>query len=188
MSTATPPPDDPTALLRLAQTGSREAEAQLYELLRGELRRLADEHMRRQPAHTLQPTALIHEAWLALFRSEREYASREHFLAFAARAMRSVLVDHARRHARQKRGGDRERVPLDQALEVYARTPSDLLVLDDALARLAAVDERLARVVELRFFGGLTVEETATALGVSIATVERDWKLARSRLERELGE
>lgn len=188
MSESELPPGEVTQLLRHAQGGSREAEARLYELLRNELRRLADVQMRGRPGHTLQPTALIHEAWLALFRSERDYASREHFLAFAARAMRSVLVDHARRHGRQKRGGDRERVPLDQALEIYARTPSDLLALDDALARLAGEDERQARVVELRFFAGMTIEETARALSVSAATVERDWKLARVWLERSLGE
>jgi RNA polymerase sigma factor (TIGR02999 family) len=136
--------------------------------------------------HTLQPTALVHEAWMRLVGGRAGFDGREHFLAVAARAMRSVLVDHARRRRSQKRGGEGQRLPLDNVLPVYEER-ADLVALDEALNRLSVVDERRAQVVELRFFGGLTIEETAQTLKSSTATVQRNWQMARLWLLNELG-
>jgi len=180
------PPSDPQPSGR-----SPEEDSRLFELLREQLRGLASANLRRQgPGHTLQTTALIHEVWLRLEGSgaTQAYHNREHFLATAARAMRSVLVDHARRARADKRGGGRERLPIDVALEqAEERSAVDVLELDDALGRLARRDERQARVVELRFFGGLSVAETASVLDVSEATVARDWRMARLWLLADLG-
>ncbi len=153
-----------------------------------ELRQLAEACFRGQPVgHTLQPTALVHEAWIKLAEgSPGRWADRTHFLAVAATAMRQILVDHARGRAAQKRGGGCDRITLDESVVASPERDVDLLALDEALARLAEQDERKARVIELRFFAGLTIEETADALGVSPITVNRDWWLARAWIEREL--
>jgi len=157
-----------------------------------ELRALADAYMRRERAgHTLQPTALVHEAFLRLLRlPPGSVQNRIHFFALAAQAMRRILADHARRHRAAKRGGGAVRVPLELAEGGAPATPAgDDVAADDldaALEDLAKLDERQARVVELRFFGGLSIEETAEVLAVSIATVKRDWLVARAWLHREL--
>ena len=161
----------------------------LVEALYPELRRLAAGLMRRErPGHTLQPTALVGEAFLRLVDHTRiEWKDRAHFLGIAARVMRQVLIDHARRHAAAKRGADVQRVTLGDDVGAAAGQVVDLLVLNDALDRLAALDERGARVVEMRVFGGLTVEEIAQVLDVSKRTVDNDWAVARMWLARELG-
>ena len=128
----------------------------------------------------------MNEAWLRLFGTQREWEHREHFLGVAARAMRSVVVDYARKRATLKRGGSWRRQPLDEVVALYEKSIPNLLGLDDALSRLAENDERRARVVELRFFGGLTLEETAEALDIPQRTVERDWVTARAWLRRRL--
>lgn len=160
----------------------------LAEALYPELRRLAASLMRRErQAHTLQPTAVVGEAYLRLVDQDRvEWKDRAHFMGIAARVMRQVLVDHARRHRAAKRGVGMQRVTLGEDVGVVSPVV-DLLVLDETLTRLAALDERGARVVEMRVFGGLTVEETAEALRVSRRTVDKDWAIARMWLARELG-
>ena len=174
-----------TLLLNRMAAGDASAADALMPRLYGELHELAENLMKRHGArHTLQPTALVHEAWMRL--TGGAYSDREHFAAVAARAMRSVLVDHARRRGSQKRGGDQGRLPLDEAAALFDENGPDLLALDEALGRLSTVDPELARIVELRFFGGLTVEEVAKALGSSTATVTRAWRVARLWLAREL--
>jgi len=179
----------------LAEWGRGDAGAaeRLLELIYPELHRIAERQMRRERAgHTLQPTALVHEAYLKLVdQSHVDWRNRAHFLGVAAQAMRRLLVDHARGRDRDKRGGGATLLELDSAsgeagLAVPARSV-DLLALDQALERLAALDEVQARLVELRFFGGLSVEEAAEALGVSTATAGRDFRSARAFLARELG-
>jgi RNA polymerase sigma factor (TIGR02999 family) len=153
----------------------------------GALRAIAEAYMRRHAgALTLQATALVHEAYLKLAANSREYVDRAHFLCTAAAAMRQVLVDHARARHRIKRGGERLRITL-AGDEMGADGGLDLLVLHDALDRLEALDERQARIVQLRFFVGMTVEEVAELLRVSDKTVKRDWAMARAWLQRELG-
>jgi RNA polymerase sigma-70 factor (ECF subfamily) len=153
-----------------------------------ELRRIAGAYMRRErPGQTLQPTALVHEAYVRLARQHPPLENRAHFCAIAARAMREILIERARARNAGKRGGGAIRVTFDEGLG--ARGPDeglDLEAVDEALTRLAAIDARQARIVELRFFGGLNVEETAAALGISAATVKRDWSVARAWLAREL--
>ena len=168
--------------------------AQLDELvptLYDELRRIAVRSMRQErTGHALEPAGLVSEAYLRLAEQSRvEWRSREHVLAAAAQVMRRILVDHARSRTAIKRGGDTEPLPLDESLAgslPAAAEEVDLEVLDDALARLAQVDPQAVRVVELRYFAGLTLEETAAVLGISTATVKRDWALARAWLYREL--
>ena len=138
--------------------------------------------------HTLQPTALVHEAYLRLMGGARmEWEDRAHFLNVAARAMRRVLVDHARKRHAKKRGGRREREPLDDAVDVYAERGLDVLALDDALERLAGVDDQLARIVELRYFAGLSNPEAARVIGMPLRSLERGWFSARAWLRAELG-
>jgi RNA polymerase sigma factor (TIGR02999 family) len=154
-----------------------------------ELRRMAARFLRAERAdHTLQPTALVHEAYLRLVDQRSvDQLSRGHFCALAARIMRRLLVDHARTHRRAKRGGGRGAVPIDDALEVACDgVDLDLVALDDALTRLAAIDAQQARVVELRYFGGLSIEETAEVLAVSPMTVKREWAMARAWLHQQL--
>jgi RNA polymerase sigma factor (TIGR02999 family) len=170
-------------------SGDRGAAEQLLPVLYGELHSLAERMMRDQrPGHTLQPTALINEAWLKLIGvgEGAAYANRAHFAGVAARAMRSVLVDHARRRQADKRGGSMERVALDDVVDLFAERAPDLLALDEALERLTKMDEQLGRLVELRFFAGLSVEETAEILEISTPTVTRGWRVARMWLRREL--
>jgi RNA polymerase sigma factor (TIGR02999 family) len=164
--------------------------SQFLPLAYEELRTLAANLLRRRPrAEAMRATSLVHEAWLRLApHGEMSVRGRGHFLAIAARAMRHVLVDNARRAHAQKRGGDRERVGLlDEPAGAPERDP-DLLAVDEALTRLAQLDPRKARVVELRFFGGLELQETAEVLAVSVATVKRDWVLAKAWLHREIHE
>jgi RNA polymerase sigma-70 factor, ECF subfamily len=182
-------PGDVTGLLLAWRRGDARALEQLIPLVHRELRRIAKAVMRgERQNHTLEPTALVNEAYLRLVELGRiEWQDRAHFLAVAARLMRRVLIDHARAHRYQKRGGGVTKVTLDGDIAVPSEPGRDLVALDDALEALAKVDERKSRVVELRFFGGLTVEETATVLQVSVDTIMRDWKLAKAWLLRELG-
>lgn len=183
-----PPPRPVTELLLAWGRGDESAFERLMPLVHDELRRLAHREMARErPGHTLQTTALVNEAYLRLIDASRvRWQDRAHFFAMSARLMRRILVDHARARDAHKRGGDVRRVSLDDAIPLAPERGADLAALDDALQALAAVDERKSRVVELRYFGGLSVEETAEALGVSPETVMRDWKMARAWLLREL--
>lgn len=192
------PPHEATLLLEQICSGDRHAAEKLLPLIYDQLRGLAGGLFTAQPAdHTLQPTALVHEAYLRLVRAEDRAAggeapgafnSRAHFIAVAATAMRHILTDHARRRNADKRGGGRGMVSLDAAPEVAPADGGavDTLVLTDALSALARLDERRARVVEMRFFGGLTVDEIAEVLGVSKTTVESDWRSARAWLKVRL--
>lgn len=181
-----PTAPDATELLRRVAGGEQDAEVLLLAALYDDLRRIARQHMDAQSAaHTLQPTALVHEAWLRISKGA-SWSGREHFLCFASRAMRSVLVDHARSRRAAKRGGDRERVPLDMAVESYEANGLDLLALEEALQRLAQEEPDLVRIIELRFFGGLSMEETCKAAGCSLSTAERRWRLARIWLRTAL--
>ena len=161
---------------------------ELFTLVYAELRRIAAREMRRErPGRTLQTTALVHEAYLRLLKdASLSFESRAHFLGIAARAMREILIEHARGRGARKRGGGAVRLTLDDVTAPVAAPSIDVLALDEALQRLARLDERHARVVELRYFGGLSVEETAAALDLSPATVKRAWTLARAWLYREL--
>jgi RNA polymerase sigma-70 factor (ECF subfamily) len=175
-------------LLRSWSDGDEAALEALLPLIYDELRRLAHRHLYgERQGHTLATTDLVHEAFFNLVRQEQvEWQNRAHFLAIAAQAMRRVLLLYARSRRAQKRGGNPIRVPLDDALVVSEDNPEALLALDDALTRLEALDETLARVVEYRYFGGLTLEETAEAMGVSSRTVKRHWRTARAWLFGQL--
>lgn len=181
-------PEDVTTLLIRMRQGDRAAEEQVIPLIYGTLHKLAANCMRQERAdHTLQPTALVHETYLRLLgRGPDEWKCRSHFFVVAAQTMRRVLVDHARAHVAGKRGGLQKRVELDDRLLYAEDHPAELLAVDEALQRLAAIDERQARVVELRFFGGLSVAETAEILDVSDKTVKRDWAMARAWLHGEI--
>jgi RNA polymerase sigma factor (TIGR02999 family) len=177
--------DETTRLLLSASQGDRASMEALLPLVYDQLRVIAERKMRRERAdHTLQPTALVNEAFLRLVDQSRvQWQGRAHFCAVAASMMRRILVDHARRRSAEKRGAGATPVVLDEALApAHARSPLDIVALDDLLERLAALNERHARVVELRFFGGLSVKETAHALDVSPATVKNDWRVARAWL------
>jgi len=172
-----------------ARQGDEQALATLLPIVYDELRRLAASYMRRErPGQTLQATALVHDAYLRLLRdSKLSWQNRAHFFAIAARSMRQILIERARTRGAAKRGGSRIRVTFDAGLIAAAQGPDlDLEALDEALTRLAVLDAELARVVEVRFFGGLSIEETAEALNLSPATVKRRWTLARAWLAREL--
>jgi RNA polymerase sigma factor (TIGR02999 family) len=177
-----------TQLLRAWRDGDDGALEQLLPLVEAELRRLARGYMARERrGHTLQTTALVNEAFLRLTQArDVPWQDRAHFLGIAARLMRRVLVDHARARNFQKRGGGLQQVTLDDAVAIAQQPALDLVALDRALQALAAVDERKERVIELRFFGGLSVEEAAEVLKVSTDTVKRDWRLAKLWLLREL--
>jgi RNA polymerase sigma-70 factor (ECF subfamily) len=183
-----PSPGAITALLRAWRDGDDGALDALTPLVEAELRRLARGYMARERrGHTLQTTALVNEAFLRLTDARHvQWQDRAHFLGISARLMRRVLVDHARSRGYQKRGGGAERVTLDEGLLTADALKVDVIALDRALEALAAVDPRKSRVIELRFFGGLSVEETAEVLHVSPDTVKRDWRLAKLWLLREL--
>ena len=183
-----PPPHQVTKLLVDWRNGDQAALEQLIPLVHEELRRVARRHMAHErPGHTLQATALVNEAYVRLIDIKQvNWQDRAHFFAMSSRLMRRVLVDFARSKGYQKRGGGAQKVSLDEALIVSSEPGADLVALDDALDALAAFDARKAQVVEMRFFGGLSVEETAEALKVSVDTVMRDWKLAKAWLLREL--
>lgn len=184
----TPDPLDVTRLLIALNDGQEEARAALLPVVYDELRRRAEMMMRRESAgHTLQPTALVHEAYMKLVDQDRvSWANRGHFFAIAARQMRRILVDHARGRQRQKRGGDQVHVPLEDGLQIAVHRDTDVLAVDQALKRLASLDARQAQIVEMRFFGGLTVKEIADALGVSKRTIEAEWTMIKAWLRREL--
>ncbi|MEO7501409.1 MAG: sigma-70 family RNA polymerase sigma factor [Gemmatimonadaceae bacterium] len=183
-----PTGDSVTELLRAWSTGDSAASDKLIPLVYGELHRQAQRYLRREvEGHTLQTTALVHEAYLRLVdQRTTRWESRAQFFGIAARLMRRILVDHARKHNAAKRGGSAIQVPLDERAPAQ-ESDVDLVALDDALVRLALMDERQARVVELRYFTGLGINETAEALGISAATAKRDWVIARNWLKVELG-
>ena len=189
----TPSPHEVTRLLLDWSNGNQAALDRLTPLVYEELHRLAHQHMsrerRHQPRHTLQTSALVNEAYLRLIdQRNAHWQNRAHFFSIASRLMRRILVDHARAHHYAKRGGGAVRVSLDQAALVSQERAAEVLALDEALTSLAAIDQRKCQVVELRFFGGMSVEETAAALGVSAITVKRDWSTAKAWLYREIAQ
>jgi RNA polymerase sigma-70 factor, ECF subfamily len=179
---------DVTVLLAELTKGNEEAASRLIPLVYTELRRLASSYMRKERTdHTLQATALVHEAYLKLIEQRAvNWQSRAHFFGISAQIMRRILVDHARGHLRDKRGGGQIEVPLDEAIVFAPQQSSELVKLDEALDRLVQFDPRQAKIVELRFFGGLTVEETAEVMAISPKTVKRDWSIAKAWLHGEL--
>lgn len=167
--------------------GNPAARDELIPLVYAELHRLAQGYLRRERrGHTLQSAALVHEAFLRLVDQRVAWRNRAHFFGIAAQLMRRILVDYARSRGNEKHGGDQLHLELDDALDAAAARDADLVALDDALTSLAEIDSQQSRIIELRYFGGLTIEETAEALGVSDTTVEREWRMARAWLLREL--
>lgn len=179
---------DVTRLLHEIRKGNRDAERQLIPLVYGELRRLAGAYLRREATgHSLEPTALVHEAYLRLTGiQEIDWQSRSHFFAISATIMRRILVDHARAGQARKRGEGWDPVSLNEAILPAPDRSPEILALDEALTRLGELDERQSKVVELRFFAGMSEEETGNALGVSARTVKRDWRIAKAWLFKEL--
>jgi RNA polymerase sigma-70 factor (ECF subfamily) len=184
----TPSPEAVTALLQAWSQGDVSARDELFPLVYEELRRRAAAYMRRErPDHTLRPTALVHEAYLRLIgQRSGAWQNRSQFFGVASQMMRRILVDHGRARVAAKRPGSGLRVGLDEDVAAVAPLELDLVLLDQALDELTALDERQGRVVELRFFGGLSHEQTAEVLGVSLATVNRDWRLARAWLHQRV--
>jgi RNA polymerase sigma factor (TIGR02999 family) len=182
------PPSDVTALLRRWTSGDKSVIDQLTPLIYGELRRLAHRQLRRERRdHTLQSTALVHEAWLRLVdQKQAKWQDRAHFFAVSGQMMRRILVDHARAQQREKRGGGAPVLALDEAIDIPRQRSLELIALDDALLDLARLDARQSHVIEMRFFAGLSIDETAEALGISKATANRDWITGRAWLLREL--
>ena len=182
-----PDRQDVTRLLQQWKGGDREALDQLMPIVYDELRRLAARCLRSErPGHTLRATALVNEAYLRLMDADIGWQDRAHFYAVAARVVRRILVEYARSHSRQKRGGGEELVPLDEAVMVGPQAASTVLDLDQALERLAALDPRKSDIIQMLFFGGMTYDEVAAALDISPATVHRELKLAKAWLHREL--
>jgi RNA polymerase sigma factor (TIGR02999 family) len=179
---------DITGLLSQLTQGNQDAAEKLIPLVYEELKRLARAHMRRERSdHTLQTTALVHEAYLKMVRQEAvHWQGRSHFFGIAAQLMRQILIDHARGYLREKRGGGKAALPLTEALAFSPEHSEELVKLDEALKRLSAIDPRQSKVVELRFFGGLSVEETSEFLGISPKTVKRDWAVAKAWLHAEV--
>ncbi len=178
-----------TLLLNKWRLGDADAVDEVMRFVYDDLRRRANAYLRNdRREYTLQPTGLVHEAFIKLLdRKEIEWQDRNHFFATAAQAMRWILVDHARGRSREKRGGPNEDIPLDDLrIEPNSRPQLDLLALDEALGRLAVFDERQARIVELKYFGGMTLEETAEVLEISPETVKRDWRIARAWLRHQM--
>jgi len=177
-----------TQLLDKFEPGDRPAGEQLFADVYSELRALAARYLHRErKGHTLQPTALVHEVYLKLVGQPRvDWQGRAHFLAIAARAMRQILVDHARRHRAAKRDGTRHRITLDDNLVIESDRNVDLLMLEDALTKLTKLDARQAQMIELRFFGGLSIAEVAKVMAISKRSVEREWSMVRAWLRREL--
>jgi RNA polymerase sigma factor (TIGR02999 family) len=181
------PTSEVTRLLGEIGRGQKDAVNQLLPLVYDELHRLARSYFRRERGdHTLQPTALVHEAYLRLVDQRAVMENRGHFLAVAATQMRRILVDYSRKHAAARRGSAGEKVLLEDTMAIVEHQPLDMLGLDSALKKLAELDPAQSRLVELRFFGGLSVEETAEVLGVSTATVKRSWSSARAFLHRQM--
>lgn len=176
-----------TQLLKAMRTGDKRAAEKLLPMVYQELHRLARAYMRRERAeHTLQPTALINEAYLRLAKDDIDWQNREHFIGVAAQVMRRVLVDYARQHNAEMRGGDLKRVELHEEFAISPERIEELISLDEALGLLAKENPRQARIIELRYFGGLSVEQTAAILGIAERSVKRDWALARVWLFRKL--
>jgi RNA polymerase sigma factor (TIGR02999 family) len=179
-----------TQMLKNWSNGDESALSELIEIVYEELRKLAAFYLRnQQPNSTLQPTMLVHEAYVRLIdvgQGDVQWQNRAHFFGIAAHLMRCILVDHIRTHYAAKRGAGKQNLSLAEAQNIFKDQDVDLLALDDALTSLAAIDERQCKIVELRFFSGLSVEETAEALGISPATVHRDWNIARAFLRREI--
>ena len=177
-----------TRLLQDWSDGQEQALDRLIPHIDRELRKLAGSYLRKErPDHTLQPTALVNEAFLKLIDQRAvKWQNRAHFFGIAAQAMRRILVDHARAHAAGKRGDGVRKLPLDEAMMIAGTVDIDLLTLDEALTRLAAIDPQQSRVVELRFFGGLTMDETAEVMRISPATVGREWRMAKAWLFAEI--
>lgn len=177
-----------TVFLKAWSGGDREAADSLMALVYKEMRKLAASYLQKQRSdHTLQPTALVHEAYLKLIdASQINWQDRAHFFAVAAQTMRNILVDHARGVAADKRGGGAQKIALDEAVGLSENKEVDLIDLDEALQMLARQDETQSRIIELRFFGGLTIEETAEVLKISPATVKREWTMARAWLFRQM--
>ena len=189
MSERTPESDaqEVTRLLQSLNAGNREAVDALVPLVYSELRRLAAHYLKSERGeHTLQPTALVHEAFLRLVEQETAWQNRTHFFAMAANLMRRILVDYARSHTAEKRGGAAEKVAIEDAFVFVKEKPAQMIALDEALEEMAKIDPRRSRVVELKFFGGLTNEEIAEVLGVHVNTVLRDWNLARAWLKTQI--
>ena len=180
---------DVTLLLKELSNGNQDALAELIPLVYDELRRLAAYHLRRERSnHTLEATALVHEAYMRLVDQRHvDWKNRSHFFGVAAHLMRRILLMHPRRSHAAKRGGSAVKVSLDEAVVFTREHSAELVTLDELLTRLAALDPQQARVVELRFFGGLPVEETSDLMGISTATVKRDWAMAKAWLAREMG-
>jgi RNA polymerase sigma factor (TIGR02999 family) len=184
----TPTPKPVTQLLHEWRAGNREALNQLTSLVYDELRRLAGHHMKSErTSHTLQPTALVNEAYLRLVEMDVSWQDRSHFFAVAARLMRRILVDHAKGRRREKRGGGQLRVTLDERIGA-SEPDADILALEDAITTLSTFDERKVRIIELHFFAGLTYDEMAEALGISAATVHRELRLAKAWLYHQLNQ
>ena len=181
---------DVTSLLKKLSEGNQDAAHQLIPVIYQELHRLAAGHLRyERPDHTLQPTALVHEAYIKLVAQRNtDWQSRAHFFAVASKLMRRILVDYARRHLRAKRGGGQEKLALDDVLLVSTERPDNMLALDESLTRLEKLDARQGRIVELRYFGGLKIEEVAEILSISPTTVRREWTSAKAWLYGELKE
>ena len=180
-------PKEVTQLLQAWGQGDQRALDRLLPLVYDEMRRLAESYLRRERSdHTLQPTALVHEAYLRMIDQSLHVENRHHFFGIAAQVMRRILVDHARAHQAAKRGGPGGKISLDEIAEQAENRAVDLIVLDDALNSLATFDPQQARIVELRYFGGLTIEEVAAVIDLSPATVKREWRLARTWLKHEI--
>jgi RNA polymerase sigma factor (TIGR02999 family) len=177
-----------TGRLLAWNSGDADALEDVINAVYKELRRMADRYLRHEPTgHSLQPTALVHEAYLRLIdQTQVTWQNRAHFFGVAAQMMRRILVDHARTKHREKRGGNERTFSLEEVLEIGKGRTADLVSLDEAMDKLAEIDERKSRVVEMRFFGGLSVDETAEALNVSPQTILRDWKLAKAWLYQQL--
>jgi RNA polymerase sigma-70 factor (ECF subfamily) len=183
-----PVPPDVTSLLKRLAEGNQEAAGELIPIVYRELHRLAVSHLRRERRdHTLQPTALVHEAYIRLVvQRKADWQGRAHFFAVASNLMRRILVDYARRQLRAKRGGRQTKLSLDEVVLLSPECPYKMLALDECLTRLEKLDARQSRIVELRYFGGLTVDEAAEVLGVSPTTVRREWTSAKAYLYGEL--
>lgn len=178
-------PSEITQMLIELTDGNQEVVNQILPHIYDELRRLAGSYLRRERSnHTLQPTALVHEAYMKLIDQKRvKWQNRAHFFGIAAQVMRRILLDHARKHQADKRGGEAEKLPIEEEILIVSHDKSsELIALDDALQSLASMDEQKARIVELRYFGGLSIEETAEVMGVSVPTINRQWRMAKAWL------
>lgn len=182
-------PSEITQMLIELTDGNQEVVNRILPHIYDELRRLAGSYLRRERSdHTLQPTALVHEAYMKLIDQRQvRWQNRAHFFGIAAQVMRRILMDHARKHIAEKRGGDAEKLPLEEEILIVSHERSaELVALDDALHGLAEMDEQKARIVELRYFGGLSIEETAEVMGVSVPTINRQWRTAKAWLYSQI--